>query len=59
MAISIAPTWRAAKRIRARQGGVTDPMMNSVAAGLIAFAYVACIVLIVRRGRPDETAGEE
>lgn len=37
----------------------SDALMNAVAAGLIAFAYVACIVLIVRCGRPSETAGEE
>lgn len=33
-----------------------DRLLNAVVAGLIAFAYVACIVLIVRCGRPSETA---
>lgn len=34
-------------------------MLDAIAAGLIAFAYVVCIVLVARCARPGESADNE
>ena len=39
--------------------GTTINMLDALAAGLIAFAYVASFVLVARCARPDDSADNE